>query len=474
MNTVKKIVALFLCLQLTSVTTVFAQVKVQPQAVTQQEIAKQISATDTYRVLGLVAVAGWATAACALTIMIKNGIKRAQRTHKEQLDIILKDLMSGAESKTVAPFKISEARRFMRDSYPLLQDIEEKGYFYKYYKTLPTPDPELTQFWEKAYTRNGGKIPASLDEYRNVLAKFQTQFDRELYIYSTKRSQAMSSLIMSINEKFYTFEALDLPGSEEAKNLLSGIDKDVKKLTAIAAKERPEVQKAVGVFTGQLNKEIELKNFRDALTEMQIQAEKAYASHGTQYGEEITKLAAAINKNFRALAAEQNASAKNKISAAIERDSKALAELAAKSEAKGIKEVANNFLSRISREVKGKGGAIGLGVVLVAGTALVLISGDANAATISNKRLLAQRELAASYANTPDMFLVTVLNAREKYGIETVSSVLCENQKDYYNLFAEQLKVMTDPKGKESLRLLVGQNTSAAQNKAALVSQLKF
>ena len=475
MNTVKKVVALLLCLQLTSVQTVFAQANVQPQKVTQQEIAKKISSTDPYRVIGLVAVAGWATAACALTIMIKNGIKRAQRTHKQQLDIILEELLAGAKSKTIPPYKISEAGRFMKESYPVIQSIEEKGYFYKYYKALPTPDDELPQFWEKAYTKNGGKIPATLNEYRNVLSKFQTEFDRELYVHSTKKSQAMSSLIIDINEKFFSFEALESSSSEEAKNLLSSIEKDVKKLTSIAAKETPQVQNAVGVFTAQLNKEIEFKNFRDALTDMQIQAEKAYAGRGTQYAEEISKLAAEINANFRNMASADNAAAKNKFSAAIERDSKALAELAAKSEAKGIKEAANTFLSRISKEVKGKGGIIGLGVILVAGTALVLISGNAQAATISDSRLLAQRELAFSFQNTPDMFLVTVLNAREKYGIEAVSSVIYEKQKDYYPLFANQLQVMSDPKGKECLKLLVqGNNKSAEQNKAALVSDLKF
>jgi beta-galactosidase/beta-glucuronidase len=112
---------------------------------------------------------------------------------------------------------------------------------------------------------------------------------------------------------------------------------------------------------------------------------------------------------------------------------------------------------------------------LVAGTALVLISGNAQAATISDSRLLAQRELAFSFQNTPDMFLVTVLNAKDKYGIETVSSVIYEKQKDYYPLFANQLQVMSDPKGKECLKLLVqGNNKSAEQNKAALVSDLKF
>lgn len=199
MNTAKKVVALLLCLQLTSIQTVFAQASVKPQTIAQQQIAKEISSADQYRTVGLVAVAGWATAACALTIMIKGGIKRAQRTHKEQLDIILRDLLSSAEAKSIPPYKISEVKRMMAESVPMLEKIEDRGYFYKYYQSLPTPDSELPEFWEAAYTKNGGRIPATLDQYRKVLADFQMDFNKKLTFSSSKRSKTMASLIIDIN-----------------------------------------------------------------------------------------------------------------------------------------------------------------------------------------------------------------------------------------------------------------------------------
>ncbi len=474
MNTAKKVVALLLCLQLTSIQTVFAQVGTQTQTITQQQIAKEISSSEKYRGIGLVAVAGWATAACALTIMIKSGIKRAQRTHKEQLDIILKDLMVNADKKTLTPYKISEVRRLMEESASNLATIEDKGYFYKHYQTLPVPDEELREFWEKSYTKNGGKIPASFNEYRKVVSDFQLEFNKSLYASSTKKSKAIASLFMDINEKFYTFQSLEGSASQESSALLSSIDKDVKKLNAIAAKEGPEVQKAVGVFTSQLNKEIELKNFHNALAEIEVQAQKAYAGRSAQYSDDIVKLTAGINKNFRNLVSAGSDAEKNKISAIIERDAHALAEIAVKSEAKGIREAAQNFLTRISKEVKGKGGLIGVGAVLVAGTALLFLSGDATIGIVSNNRLLVQRELAFSFQNTPDMFLVSVVNAKEKYGIDAVSSVIYENQAKYYPLFAAQMDVMRTPEGRECLKLLVqGQYASAQQNKATLLAELK-
>lgn len=471
MNTAKKVVALLLCLQLTSIQTVFAQASVKPQTIAQQQIAKEISSADQYRTVGLVAVAGWATAACALTIMIKGGIKRAQRTHKEQLDIILRDLLSSAEAKSIPPYKISEVKRMMAESVPMLEKIEDRGYFYKYYQSLPTPDSELPEFWEAAYTKNGGRIPATLDQYRKVLADFQMDFNKKLTFSSSKRSKTMASLIIDINEKFYSFQSLDNPSFEESKQLLSSIDGNIKKLTEIAAKESPEIQNSVNVLTSQLNKEIELKHFRDVLENMEMQGQKAYAGQAAHHSDLIFKLTSEINNNVRKLSSAETEEARAKLSSYIERDSKQLAELAAKSEVKGVKEAASAFLSRLGKSLKSRGGIIGIGIVLVAGTTLMLISGSEQPSQISNKRLLAQRELSFSFENTPDMFLVSVINAKEKYGIEVVSSVIYEEQARYYPLFLSQINVMNNPKGKECLKLLVqGNNTSPSQHKATLLN----
>ncbi len=105
-----------------------------------------------------------------------------------------------------------------------------------------------------------------------------------------------------------------------------------------------------------------------------------------------------------------------------------------------------DFINSATRRLKGKGGAAGAVLVMVGGTAAMLMtSADANAQVVSNNRIAVEKALADSYKNNPELFTANAVALTRNYGDNLVSSIIYENQATYLPVLETQVKVAKIP-----------------------------
>lgn len=91
--------------------------------------------------------------------------------------------------------------------------------------------------------------------------------------------------------------------------------------------------------------------------------------------------------------------------------------------------VVKEYLNELSALTRAKGGAIGMTAVgVIALGAMFAISQNAQAADISNTRLLVERELSSTIKHTPEVLSVKALSLKQTYGVDIVASALYEHQ----------------------------------------------
>ena len=138
--------------------------------------------------------------------------------------------------------------------------------------------------------------------------------------------------------------------------------------------------------------------------------------------------------------------------------------------------VLKEYVADISSLLKDKGGIVGLTVVGIAGAATLLLSSCSDGYGISNNRVIVQRELSKTFAKYPEIFAAKVLMLKDKYGLETVSSVLYEN-KQMLPLLQKQMGYFSSPAiRREAFKVMQNsgrRHMSTVQCKTALLEALK-
>lgn len=457
-----KLTAVFLAANFCFMQTAFA-FEPAHQKVSRQQIAKDISSSDSYRVLGIATVTGFAIGACALSVAVKKKLTNVITPPEHQIEKMYKDLvkeMSLPAPKNAAPLNNQDAAVYIAE--------RKNAPFYKSKQILPSYKYESVPFWETFYTKHGGNIPHELDGLRAVVD------DLRFVAAKTPKQQytgRMNKMIMDINEKFYTLESLPVREEKHAEALLTSINADREALALITRKVKDkELNAALKRFISVSGTEVQLRDFRVTLEYFQNVMSIVY---GKKLGQETSKmslLAVKISTNISRAAHSKDAAEVRKLTSIIRADADKLAVLAARGEAASVETAAKTFLRQVTKELKGKGGAIGVGAVMLASVALIFVAQPTYAAQVSNSRLAVQRELSFAYQNTPDLFLAQVIKAKEQYGLNIVSSVMYEKQDAYYPLFKAQSDVMNNTYTKQYLKLVMGGNANPASNKAQLLN----
>ncbi len=110
------------------------------------------------------------------------------------------------------------------------------------------------------------------------------------------------------------------------------------------------------------------------------------------------------------------------------------------------KQMVNDFINSATKRLKGKGGAAGAVLVMIGGTAAMLMtSADASAQVISNNRIAVEKMLNKAYADEPQMLPLQAAILSQKYGSNLVSGVIYENQDAYIPIIEEQIEISKLP-----------------------------
>jgi len=239
MKTFKKFVSAALCVQLVASQMAFAApVSRTPQQkkVSQEEIAKRVTSFSKNYPVNPILFSGWVVAACAIGVLVKNAIKKNMVEPQDAIKESVEKLENGIADKSVAPYKISESIRTVND-FAKKYAVQKNEYFYRFYKFLPAHDTYEAPFWERAYTKNGGKIPAELQGFRSATTKLQEEMEVASYSMPIKTKETINVLVTRINENFYALKSAS--NEKSAAKFSAELERDMQALSKIKVENIP-------------------------------------------------------------------------------------------------------------------------------------------------------------------------------------------------------------------------------------------
>lgn len=183
---------------------------------------------------------------------------------------------------------------------------------------------------------------------------------------------------------------------------------------------------------------------------------------------EISTLVVDINKYMVQLENSKYAPETAKLEKAI---AESLQKLEALKTGGITKSMLREYSTGVLRQIKNRGGAIGIVVVGLVSVGLLLKSAPVNA-QISNTRLNAQRLLKETFNSAPQAFAAQVFALNQAYGTDMTASILFEHQ-EYLPLLENQIKVMRLSATQDLLSSLNGDMySSPSDNKTMLLKSL--
>ena len=148
----------------------------------------------------------------------------------------------------------------------------------------------------------------------------------------------------------------------------------------------------------------------------------------------VARMELDLSRFQRASAPEEVDFARRALKASLEKFSSVSGGVGAK-EIKYYRETLNKFFRDISSRLSLKSS---VPLISAAGLALYMLSAQsAQAAKVSNRRVIVARTLKYSYTQTPSLMLANVLALRNSYGGDLVADVIYENQ-EYVSVLSRQ------------------------------------
>ncbi len=139
------------------------------------------------------------------------------------------------------------------------------------------------------------------------------------------------------------------------------------------------------------------------------------------------------------------------------------------------KRVLYKFLTQAEKSLGKKTVITALASLFVTIAITALVAGEEVKQEISSSRTIITRELSQAFKAGPQAFTIKALYLKQQYGLEVVSSVIYENQTEYFPVLQQQLAYFENPENR-LLADLVTQDLaspSPAQNKAAFLDNIK-